>query len=354
VANQDFNTGGAPEWSSQQLTTSSQPGITTYLGPFGGATWTTPVTRVLDLGAANRSSARIEFDLIIIDSWDSYSTEWAAVEGDVFQILINGVPISTDAFSHGLSGFTENTRTSTVNHEGAIYTINMTRTQSGTNFTGSSWNDQIWRVTVDIQAPPQTFTLGFSARLSQDIADEAFGIDNFRVTHESGARVPASFTANPAALTGTDLHTRFRTYSGCPQAAIATNWLTARNTDLSSALTFRRRAGGTTNLGNCGISGASRFISAQPTLVFNYTNNGTGGNGQRLRIRTEDGNSGNTCDATILVLDPFGQYRWNDDLSGFGWNAGLNLGNAPSGTYTVWLGTFNSGTCLTNLRLERY
>lgn len=356
VANQDFNTGTATGWSSQQQTATNQAGINTYLGPFGGGTWTTPVTRTLDLGAADRSSARVEFDLIIIDSWDAYSTEWAAVEGDIFQILIDGVPISSEPFAHALSGFTENARTSTVNHEGAVYSVQMTRTQSGTNFTGSSWNDQIWRVTLDIQAPPQLLTLGFAARLTQDLADEAFGIDNFRVTHESGTRVPASFVANSGHMTGTDPHTRFRVYTDqCPQAAIGANWLTVRNTNLASALSFQRRAGGTRSLNsgcNLGVTGGR--ISAQPTLVLNYTNDGNGSNGQRLRLRTHDNNNGQSCDSTLLVRDPFGQYWFNDDISSSNYNSRLNLGHAATGTYAIWMGRFSSGFCNTQLVLERY
>jgi hypothetical protein len=358
VADQNFDAGTASGWSSQTITTTSQPGIGSYLGPFGGSTWDAPVTRTIDLGAPNRASARIVFDLLIIDSWDGYDPNWASVEGDVFQILVGGVPISSDAFANWTGGWLDNDRTATVNHEGSVYTVNMTRTFGPAYFTGgccTEWQrDQIWRVTVDIQAPPQTFTLGFRARLNQGTSDESFGIDNFRVTWENGTRTPAPFVANPAALTGTDPHTRFRTYAGCPQAAIATNWLTIRNTQLGSRIQFQRRAGGTTNLSTCGISGAARFISAQPTFILNYTNNGNGQNGQRLRLRTEDNNSGRTCDATMLVRDPNGQFWFNDDLQGFGWNAGLNMGHAQSGVYTIWLGSYNSGTCLTNMVIERY
>lgn len=357
VAMQDFNTpGGAGGWSSQQTTGSSASGINTFLGPFGGATWNNPVTRTLDLGASNRASARIQFDLLIIDTWDAYSTEWAAVEGEVFQILINGVPISSDAFWQETGRFTDNARTSSVNHEGAVYTVNMTRTQSGTNFTGGSTHDQIWRVTLDIQAPPQTFTLGFSARLNEDVTNESFGIDNFRVTHESGTRVPASFTANPGAQTGTDPHTRFRVYAGeCPQAAIATNWMTIRNTNLTSAISFQRRAGGTRNLnGGCQLGVTGGRISAQPTLVLNYINDGGNASGRRLRLRTDDNNNGSSCNATLVVRDPFGQYWFNNDISGSNRNARLEMGHATTGAYTIWLGRNDSGTCNTRFVMERY
>ena len=356
---QNFNTGSASGWSQTITGTTALSGIGTFLGPFGGSTWTAPITRTVDLGTTSRASARIEFDLLILDSWDQYDTTHASIEGDVFQIRINDTPISSDPFAAWSGGWFDNTRTASVNHEGAVYTVTMTRTQSGTNFGGNmgsqTWlTDQIWRVTVDIQAPPQVFTLGFAARLNSGVSDESFGIDNFRVTFQNGTPVPAPFIASAANLTGTDPHTRFRTYSGCPQAAIATNWLTIRNTQIAGPITFQRRAGGTSNLGGCGISGASRTISAQPTFILNYTNDGTSQSTERLRLRAEDNNNGRTCDATILMRDPNGQFWFNDDLSGYGWNPGLNLGHAASGTYTIWLGTYNSGTCTTNMVIERY
>lgn len=353
VVNDDFAT-SATGWSHTDRRATTVPGIGSFLGPFGGNTWDNPVTRTVNLGSASRSTARIAFDLLIIDSWDAYSTEWAAVEGDIFQILINGVPISSDPFWVETNRFTDNARTATVNHEGAVYSVNMTRTQSGTNFTGGGWNDQIWRVTVDIQAPPQTFTLGFRARLNEAVDNESFGIDNLQITWQDGPRMPAAFVANPATMTGTDLHTRFRTYSGCPQAAIATNWLTIRNSQIGSGIRFWRRAGGTQDLGTCGISGANRRISAQPTFVLNYINDGNGSNGQRLRIRTDDGDDGDDCDSTLLLRHPSGQFEFNNNLQNFGNNAGLNLNNLPSGQYTIWLGRHASGHCNTRVVIERY
>lgn len=354
VVSQSFDTGGASGWSSQTITATNRAGIGSYLGPFSGTTWDAPVTRSVDLGAADRATARIEFDLLIMDTWDGYSTEWSAVEGDIFQILINGTPISSDVFYSWSPNFGDNARTSRVNHEGAVYTVAMTRTFSGAHFASSASADQIWRVTVDIQAPPRVFTLGFRSRSDNNVADESWGIDNIQITHGTGTRTPAPFTANASALLGADPHTRFRRYSGCPNIQIAANWMTVRNTDLATALQFRRLAGGTQNLANCNLGTGSRFISAQPAFVLNYTNDGNGRNGQRLRLRMEDGNTGRTCDTTFMVRDPNGQWWYNDDLPNYGWNAGLAMGNAPTGLYHVFIGTYNSGTCQADIILERY
>ena len=355
AANQDFSTGAAG-WSNTTTTTSSVAGINTFLGPFGGETWASPITRRVDLGAADRASARIEFDLLVIGGWDHFDPAWSHPEGDVFQIRINDTTISSDTFASWTGWYPDNNRTATVNHEGAVYTIAMTRTRGPEQLLGGCcerWQpDSIWRVTVDIQAPPQVMTIGVSMRSETNVRDEAFGIDNFRVTWQTGTRTPAPFTANAAAMVGLDPFTRFRTYSGCPQAAIATNWMTMRNSQLWP-INFRRRAGGTQALAACGVIGGG-FIQAQPTMVMNYVNDGDGQNRQRLRIRTNDGNNGNTCDSTLLVRDPDGRFWFNNNLPGFGSNAGLNMGHAPTGAYTIWLGRRSSGFCTTGLIFERY
>ena len=363
VVTQNFNTGTPSGWSNTTTTATQVTGINTYLGPFSNETWTTPLTLPVNLGSADRASARIEFDLLILDSWDGYDTTWAEPEGDVLQFLINGVPIASNVFVNWSGGWSDNTRTSTVNHEGAVYSVTLTRTQSGTNFAGNpscteSWCiDSIWRAVIDIQAPPQNFTLGFAARL-QGVGDESFGIDNFSITWGSGSRQPAAFTANAGNMLSADPHTRFRRYSGCPDTRIATNWLTIRQTDLSGPVRFRREVGGSQRLRDCpGIAEGDRFFSAQPAFVLNYINDaGSNGssNGQRLRIRMDDGDDGDDCNSVILLRDPNGQLMFNNNLRNFGDNAGLALGNAPTGLYHVFLGRHQNGTCRTDVIIERY
>ena len=359
-ADQNFEGGTASGWSLTNVTNTSQPGIGRYLGPFGGSTWDAPVTRTVDLGTADRASARIEFDLLIIDSWDHFDPTYSVPRGDVFQIRINGTPISSDPFAVWSGNWFDNNRTATVNHEGAVYTVNMTRTTGLSHITGGcceSWQvDQIWRVTVDVQAPPQIMTIGFAAGTDLDVGDEGFGIDNFRVTWENGTRTPAAFVANAATQNGTDPHTRFRAYNACPQAGISAPWLTIRNSQITGTIEFQRQAWGTRRLDTCGVPIWTRGNTAgQPAFILNYTNDGDGQSGQRLRIRTNDGNNGFTCDASLLVRDPNGQFWYNDEInSSSNWNARINFGHAPSGVYTIWLGHFNAGNCLTQVQIMRY
>jgi hypothetical protein len=358
VTSQTFDGPAPAGWSHTPTTTTTRPGIGTFLGPFGGETWDAPVTFAANLGMADLASARIEFDLLIIDSWDHYDTTHASVEGDVLSILINGTPIALDAFAHNVTtGVMTNTRTATVNMGGSVYTTTLTRTAGPANMFGSgSWTDDIWRVTIDIQAPPQNFNLGFRARLNSGISDESFGIDNLVITRAQGTRTPAAFIPNPATLLGTDPHTRFPVHSGCPDHRLSANWVTLRASQIGGGFGFQRRARGATRVTSTQCPGMLdyRHAHASPTLVFNYTHDVAQIDGNRLRLRTEDGNNGNTCDATLIVRDPNGQFWFNDDISSSNYNARLNMGHPPTGVYHVWIGHFASNACNTQFRIERY
>jgi len=366
IVAQDFDAGVTTGWSQTPTTNTTRPGIGTFLGPFGNATWDNPVTRAIDLGPGDLASARIEFDLLIIDSWDGFDTTWAAVEGDVFSLMVNGTAISLDAFKW-VGNAKDNNRITRTYLAGSYYTVSMTRTLSGVNFVGSSdWHDQIWRVTVDVQAPPRLMTLGFRARLNESIQNESFGLDNFTVSRTLGTPTPVAFTPNASNLLGLDPHTRFPVYSGCPNVNLPANWLTVTNQNLSTSVPIgmTRRARGATliNGTNCpGISGQFRHVHASPTLIFNYDNQGQSGTGRQLRMQTNDGTSGGSaCDATLLVRDPTGQWWFNSEISLGSWhtpanyNARINFANAPSGTYHVWVGHYASASCDTRIEFLRY
>lgn len=357
IVNQDFSTGAAG-WSQQPIGSSINLSIGQFLGPFGGATWFNPVNYAVNLGSTPRAAARIEFDLIIIDSWDGWGPTFTHPEGDILQLLIDGMPIFSDSFANWSGDWYENNRFAVVNYQGSVYRIEMLRTLSGTSFAGNpAWNDSLWRVTVDIQAPPANFAFGLRARLSEGPEDEAFGIDNFKITAFSGDPVPASFIANPAQVANTDIRTHFLRYNACPNHQIAAPWLTIQSSQIWNNVSFARRPGGTVAANSCGLGPSMvGFIRAQPNFVLNYTNDTPNTNGNRLRIRLNDGNNGNSCDSTLLIRDPSGQYWFNDDFPGHGFNAGLNLGHALTGTYHIWLGRWQNGDCTADARviIERY
>jgi Flp pilus assembly protein TadG len=354
LTEQSFDAETPQGWTRTTTTLRTGSSTDRFLGPFGGETWTNPISRTVDLGGT-RASARIEFDLLVIDSWDGFHPTNAGVEGEVFQVVINNTPISWSVFQHSVTPWMTNTHTSEVFLGGSRYTTTATLTRSGTDFIGAHWHDQIWRFVIDIQSPPRNFTIGMRARLNQEIWDEAWGMDNFRISHVSGTPVPVGFTPVQSAFLGTDLETRFPVYSGCPDHRLPANRITFRTSQLGGIGMMRSARGATlVTAANCPGMSAFRHTHASPTLVLNFNHDLPHVNGNRLRLTTEDSNNGRTCDATLLVRDPSGHWWFNDDISSTNWNPRLDMGHAPSGLYHVWIGHFSASACNTQFRIERY
>lgn len=350
VASFNFDTGVTTGWTRSTVTNGSAVGGG-FLGPFGRETYATPLALTVDLGGAH-ATAVIEFDLLIIDGWDGYSTQYASSYGDTLQIMINGRPITLDAFDVAYSGMYQHERSASVYVNGSLYQLTMRPTQSGTHFAGGGFADQVWHAVLTISEPPATFSLGFSASVDEVTTNESFGIDNMTITATGSATGQPYFTPVSANFIGNDQFTRFPQYSGCPEYQISAPWLSMRNSDLATSPSIRRDAQGYSNLGNCQTIPGYGYITASPTLVFNYDNQGQSGTGKRLSITMNDGNSGYSCDSTLLLRDPNGQWWFNDDYSG--WNAGLSLGNAPSGQYTIWIGSYDNTRCSTRIRFNAY
>ena len=347
-----FDSGVTTGWTA---TTITQNGPTNgFLGPFGPETFATPVALNVNLGGL-RDTATIEFDLLVLDSWDGYDSTYSLPRGDTITLMINGLPIDMQVFATGIWGLYGRTRVASVTRNGATYAVRMVPTRSGTNFFGASYNDQIWRVTMTITQPLAHFTLGFSAGTDSASADESFGIDNVLITATGSGGGQPAYTPPAHLVAGADPHTRFERLTGCPEVRNPAPWLSMARDDLTSAITLQRQAGGPTALAGCNalnLSSPTGYISGSPQLVFNYDNQGVRGNGNRLRIRLEDNNNGRTCDTTLLIQDPNGQWWFNDDQNG--WNAGLNLGNAVSGAYRVFIGTYGTTTCNSRISFTAY
>jgi hypothetical protein len=75
------------------------------------------------------------------------------------------------------------------------------------------------------------------------------------------------------------------------------------------------------------------YISANPDHIFTSS-----GSFPYLRIDAVGANSGDT---TMVILDPTGQYRCDDD--GGGYPNPRIAGAFPPGTYRVWVGSYGSG-----------
>ena len=351
-----FTSGVPAGWSSTTVTQTANPTIGNFLGPFGGATWAAPVTYAVNLGEQSKS-ARFEFDLFIIDSWDGYDDNWGRPEGELFALTVNGQSIATEAFQAGPWGNMTATRRTVASRAEGNFTTTMTLMDSNQNHWGSGWTDQIWRVVVDVENPATTFTMGFSANLDEAIDNESFGLLSFKLTAERGT--PGSHFIPPAHI-ALNANNKFPRYSGCPNRRLSAQTHSFSVNDLRSPeLRHRVRAGGGQRLTSCsGFGGLfspySSYFDANPSFVINYDKQGTDWNGSRLRIETTDGNSGRTCDSSILVRDPYGQWHFNEDISSRDYNARLNLGHLPSGDIHVWVGRWSSGRCNADIIFSNY
>jgi len=339
-----FENGVTTGFSHSTIRTGGPTG--SYLGLFGSETWDNPVTLAVDLLTAG-TNATIAFDLLIVDTWDGYDPQWSLPRGDTFTLLIDGVPISLDPFAAWDRGLYPNARVSAGYLGAMTYRVSMVRTRSGTNFAGGSTADQVWRVTLTLDNAPRTFQLGFSAGTDSAISDESWGLDNLTIS-ASGSGSPAPFTANASQRLTDDPHTRFPRYSGCPEYRISAPWLSMTRSDLTTGVSIQRQASGGTLISSC-ASGLARYANASPHLVLNYDNQNVSSTNSALLLQMEDNNNGRSCDTTLIVRDPNGQWFFNDDYSG--WNAGLRITNAPSGQYVIFIGTYNRTSCNSTLSI---
>ena len=343
-----FDNGVTTNWSSSTITSGGPSGG--FLGLFASETWANPVTLAVDLNTAGQN-ATIAFDLIIADSWDGFTNQWILPRGDIFQVLIDGTPISWDPMLAWDSPPYSNDRISTGYLNGMTYRVAMTRTRNNGSFVGTATADSLWRVTISLENAPRRFQLGFSAGINSGVDDESFGLDNVSIS-ASGTGSVAPFIADPALLRTPDPHTRFPRYSGCPDPRIAAPWLSMTRSDLTTGIIMTREAGGDTNLNGCRDIGGARFADASPQLVLNYDNQGVADRSGGLSISMEDGNNGRTCDTTLIMRDPSGQWWFNDDRSG--WNAGLRVTNPASGQYVIFIGSYANTACTSALSIGRF
>lgn len=343
-----FENGVTTGWSRSTITAGGPSG--SFLGPFGLETYDTPLTLDVNLGTRT-DTATITFDLIIMDKWKGWATNNDALpRGDALTIMIDGVPISLEAFVHDAKEAYGKARASLVYVNGATYRVNMIPTRTGDDFIGRGDKDQIWAVTITATNAPATFQLGFSAGLNNDISNESFGIDNFRVgATGDGSGVTAAPIPDPRSFTGLDPYTRFPQYAGCPDYTLPSPWLTMDVDNIDKRIEIERQARVGTDLRQCPNVPGLGYVSASPQFQYNFTRNGN--RNDRLQITMDDDNNGYTCDTTLLVRDPNGQWWFNDDFDR--WNAGLRFGNAPEGIYSVWIGSYNNDACTSVISFER-
>ena len=99
-------------------------------------------------------------------------------------------------------------------------------------------------------------------------------------------------------------------------------------------------AGGTINTRTSGPAPACGYVANAPDYRLQW------GGGSSLNIYAISGS-----DTTLLINMPDGSWRCNDD-GGSGNNPLLTIGNAPSGQYDIWVGTYSSGNAGATLRIS--
>ncbi|TVS19950.1 MAG: hypothetical protein EA424_06450, partial [Planctomycetaceae bacterium] len=152
----DFESGAGPEWSTS-ITDNSVAAFTRFLGRFsnGAATLTLPTV-------PGRAYV-VEFDLMIIDSWDGNSTSNGP---DYFNVDVDG----TRVFHH------------TFTTSGTNQTYPRMPDVSGQNFGWGHWNDAIYRgISIPFIASANSTAIRFYDGGLQGLHDESWGIDNVRV-----------------------------------------------------------------------------------------------------------------------------------------------------------------------------
>ncbi len=366
VVETNFSTSVPAQFSEDDVTRPNNAFVSSFLGPFGRDTRTSPVTYSVNLGAESRR-ATIEFDLLVLDSWDGFNMRETRDEGDILTLQINGTSIAAEAFHMDpVRRYAANRRTVASREEG-VFTTTMTLIQPAARIAGRSGdNDQIWRVTIDVTAPVQTFSLGFSARLDDGDSRESFGLTNFSVTAEQTLRNAQHFVPPANQQMGTDPYLAFASYQGCPDHRIAAPTHNLSQSHTVDRLQHEIQARGQHTINLCNLPGVNspdhrNRSRATPTYVLDWTDEGIRSNGTRLRIRTDDGDEGDDCDTNLLIREPTGEWRFNVDIQTVregsiraDWNSRIDLGWAPSGEYHIWVGAWDRADCETDLVIERY
>ncbi|MEM6713009.1 MAG: peptidase S1 [Pseudomonadota bacterium] len=107
----------------------------------------------------------------------------------------------------------------------------------------------------------------------------------------------------------------------------------------------RVTAGGQNEISNCGVGGWG-WTARRPDYRIQYSTSGS----SALTFIIQS-----NVDTVLLVNDPNGRWHFDDD-GGADLGAALRIGNAPSGQYDIWIGSYNRGSGIpANLQIsERY
>ncbi len=188
VARETFESGAAG-WTNN-TTTNGGAAFSTFLGRFGGSP--APVTQKT-FGVPNGADQlTISFLFYEIDSWDGD-------QNDRFAVIVDGQEIFLTPFYHQGRAGNNGTDPARSGQTGDVaWSITpLTSGQANLGFgSGGPYTDQLHQVTLVVDNPNSTVTLGFRSTLNQGIGDESFGVDNVEITatDNDGGIIPVPVT----------------------------------------------------------------------------------------------------------------------------------------------------------------
>ena len=158
----------------------------------------------------NNDSATIEFDFLRVDSWDG---ERFIVESGNEEILNYPFSCKDENSDEILTPFHTETKTgsTTIAGEGTYYwTIEALDygTGSSKDIGVNSWNDQSFRITIEVPGGMNQLDLRMRDELTEGINNESWAIDNFSITPASSEAGPKGHNLAAIAITSYSRNTQ--------------------------------------------------------------------------------------------------------------------------------------------------
>ncbi|MFO1065109.1 MAG: DUF642 domain-containing protein [Pirellulales bacterium] len=184
IYSEDFEN-GAGGWSSNAVTDGGQS-LSKFLGRFDEICGTEPGAQSVSKSfkaPPGVTEVEVQFDFLELDSWD----------GEQFRVFANDTQVSAQTF------FTEYSAYQRDGNKADSVALD-----DGTKDQGlSGWADQRHRYTLKVPVVNGEFKIGFGSTLNQGPSDEAWGIDNVKVTASKVVETTSTVTIHSREVLGT-------------------------------------------------------------------------------------------------------------------------------------------------------
>jgi choice-of-anchor C domain-containing protein len=184
IYSEDFEK-GASGWSSNAVTNGGAS-LTNFLGRFsevaGNDRGSQSVFKTFD-APPGVTEVQVQFDFLELDSWD----------GEQFRVFANDQQVSAQTFFTEFSAYQRD-----------VNKANSVAVDDGTQNQGlSGWADQRHRYTITVPVVNGQFKVGFGSTLDQGPGDEAWGVDNLKVTASRTIETTTAVTVQSRQVLGT-------------------------------------------------------------------------------------------------------------------------------------------------------